>query len=262
MIWTRARLRAQILALGIGPGDVVMSHAGLRSVGRILGGPDALIGAFRDVLGPQGTLMAYTDWAEDFGGEPGDPPAPDLRDQVQPFDAKTARATRDNGAWPELLRTTPGALRSQSPGPSCAAIGARAEWLLADHALDYGYGARSPLARLVAVGGKVALIGCPLDTITLLHHAEHLADIPNKRIKRYEAPFLVDGRTLWRPIEEFDTSIPVVEGLDEDYFARIVEAFLATGRGRRGPIGDADTVLVPAADIVAFAVAWLESRFR
>lgn len=105
------------------------------------------------------------------------------------------------------------------------------------------------------------LIGAPLDTMTLLHHAEHLAAIPGKRVLRYEAPILVGGQTVWRGFEEFDTGVPVVAGLADDYFEDVVEDFLATGSGRRGLIGNAPSVLVDAPAIVAFAVDWLERRF-
>uniref|UniRef100_UPI002FC5AD0D aminoglycoside N(3)-acetyltransferase n=1 Tax=Bosea sp. (in: a-proteobacteria) TaxID=1871050 RepID=UPI002FC5AD0D len=170
-------------------------------------------------------------------------------------------AIRDNGILPEFLRTTPGALRSGNPGASIAAIGAKAGWFTADHPLDYGYGEGSPLAKLVEIGGKVLMLGAPLDTMTLLHHAEHLARIPGKRIRRCEVPFGTLAGTRWRMIEEFDTGEPVVPGLEEDYFAGIVAAFLATGRGRRGTVGIAPCVLVEAAAIVTFAVGWLEERF-
>src|SRR5690606_32451470 len=102
-----------------------------------------------------------------------------------------------------------------------------------------GYGNGSPLAKLVAANGKVLMVGAPLDTMTLLHHAEHLARIPGKRIRRYEVPFAGTSGTLWRRVEEFDTSDPVVGGLDDAYFARIVEEFLASGRGVQGPLGEA-----------------------
>ncbi len=82
------------------------------------------------------------------------------------------------GILAEFIRTTPGARRSGNPGASVAAIGAQAEWLTADHPLDYGYGPGSPLAKLVEAGGKVLMAGAPPDTMTLLHHAEHLARIP------------------------------------------------------------------------------------
>lgn len=128
--------------------------------------------------------------------------------------------------------------------------------------MDYGYGPQSPLGKLVGAEGKTLLLGAPFDTMTLLHHAEHLADIPGKRLRRYQSPIVLEGRTVWRQFEEFDTSDPVVDGLADDYFEEVVEDFLATGQGRRGLVGHAPTVLADAPAIVAFAVEWLERRFR
>ena len=254
-IATRRSLRADLDALGLEPGDAVLTHAALRKVGRILGGPDALIDAIMDVIGPEGTLMGYCDWQ----GQDDIEDYPELSEDVPPFDPARSRSTRDNGAFPELLRTTPGALRSGSSGPSVAALGGRAAWFTADHALDYGYGPESPFGKLVASKGKTMLIGAPHDTMTLLHHAEHVAQFPNKRIRRYRYPMLVDGEKVWVETKEFDTS-NAPDGLEEDYFTTIVTAFLATGRGRTGKIGQANSVLVPANEIVPFAVRWIEER--
>jgi aminoglycoside 3-N-acetyltransferase len=239
------------------PGDHVLVHAALRSVGPVAGGADMILAALRDAVGSEGTILGYTDWQ----GEDDDMLDPAIRAELPPFDPLASRSIRDVGFFPEMLRTTPGARRSANPGASMAAIGGRAEWFTVDHALDYGYGPQSPLGKLVEARGKTLMLGAPLDTMTLLHHAEHLADFAPKRIRRYEAPILVDGRTVWRAFEEFDTADPP-DGLADDYFATIVEDFLATGKGRRGIIGAAPSVLVEAQEIVPFAVDWIESRFR
>jgi aminoglycoside 3-N-acetyltransferase len=156
-----------------------------------------------------------------------------------------------------MLRTTPGAFRSANPGASMAAIGAKAQSLTANHKLDYGYGPDTPLSRLVEADGKTLIIGATLDHMTLLHHAEHLAEFAPKRIRRYESPLLIDGKVVWRKFEEFDTSDPP-DGMADDYFATIVEDFLATGKGKRGTLGAAPSVLVKAREIVPFAVSWIE----
>lgn len=257
MVATRRSLAADLAALGLSLGDHVLVHAALRRLGPIAGGADTIVDALRDVLGPGGTILAYCDWQME--NEERDDPA--LRPHLPPFDPARSRATRDNGFWPELLRTTPGARRSGNPGASMTALGDRAEWFTAGHALDYGYGPQSPLGKLVAAGGKVLMLGAPLDTMTLLHHAEHLADIPGKRIIQYEAPILVEGKTVWRPFEEFDTSNPP-DGLRDDYMATVVEDFLAAGHGRRGMVATAPSVLIAAAEIVPFAVDWLERRLH
>jgi aminoglycoside 3-N-acetyltransferase len=72
---------------------------------------------------------------------------------------------------------------------------------------------------------------------------------------------LVEGETVWRSFEEFDTSDPP-DGLADDYFATIVEDFLATGKGKRGTVGAAPSVLVEAREIVPFAVDWIERAMR
>jgi aminoglycoside 3-N-acetyltransferase len=257
---TRASLGDDLSCLGVQTGDMVMVHAAMSRVGRLLNGPDALIGALLDAVGPSGTLLAYTDWDgayDELLDENGCVPS-EWRPHIPPFDPATSRAIRDNGVLAEFIRTTPGARRSGNPGASVAAIGARADWLTAEHSLDYGYGLESPLAKLVTAGGKVLMVGAPLDTMTLLHHAEHLASIPNKRLRRYEVPLAIPGGVEWRMIEEFNTSVPVVAGLNDDYFARIVREFLAGGYGTQGLVGEAPSVLIDAASVCAFAAKWLE----
>lgn len=47
------------------------------------------------------------------------------------------------------------------------------------------------------MGGEVLLLGSPMDAVTVLHYAESLADLPNKRTIRYRQPMLVDGKATW-----------------------------------------------------------------
>lgn len=258
---SRTDLVADLSEIGVRADDIVMVHAAMSTVGALINGPDTLIEALQQAVGPKGTLMAYTDWdsryealLDDTGRVPGA-----WRDRIAGFDPLRSRAVRDHGVFPEFLRTSPGALRSANPGASMTAIGARAEWLVADHPLDYGYGPATPLAKLVEGGGKVLMVGAPRDTMTLIHHAEHVADIPNKRIKRWEVPFAGPEGTAWRMSEEFDTSDAVAPQLDGiDYFTAIVTSYLEAGRGRRGKIGSAESLLVDARGMLEHAVAWLE----
>lgn len=262
---TQSQLRQDFVALGVEPGDTVMVHAALRSVGPVLGGPDVVITALLAAVGTTGTIMAYTDWehgvqqlTREDAAEPTDLA---LLDELPPFDPRTGRAQRDNGALPELLRTTPGAVRSGNPDASMAALGRQAAWLCANHPLQYGYGPGSPLAKLVEVEGKVLLLGSPLENVTLLHYAEHLARLPDKRRIRYQEPLLVDGHRQWVTIEEFDTSDPVIAAAPDDYFGTIVREYLALGRSGAGSVGQAPSYLLAAADLVGFAVAWMEGRW-
>ena len=256
---TPARIHADLRALGITAGQAVMLHASVKAVGPVMGGPNTLLQALFDVLGPDGTLMMYAGWQDipDFVGElPADAQAAYLAAHP-PFDPATSRSVRENSILAEFLRTWPGTRRSGNPEASMVANGARADWLTRDHPLNYGYGAGSPLARLVEVGGLVLMLGAPLDTITLLHHAEYTARLRHKQIIRYRCPLLQDGKTTWVEIEDFATGDPH----DAYTFEGIALAYLTEGHGRAGCVGDADCYLFEAADLHRFAVEWLEARF-
>lgn len=257
---TRAALRDNLNRIGITAGDTVMVHAAMRKVGPLLNGPDALIRALLDVLGPEGSIMVYTSWDsmhDDLMDDEGHV-LPEWRDHVPGFDVATSRAVRMNGAIAEFVRTTPGARRSANPGASVAALGKLADWITADHPQDYGFGPGTPLAKLVEVEGCVLMVGAPWDTMTLVHHADHLADIPHKNLVRYEVPFAGVGGIEWRFMEEFDSTEPVLDDMPENYIEQIVQAFVADGNGRQGMIGQAPSLLVEAKPMCDFAISWLE----
>lgn len=257
---TRAALRDDLNRIGITAGDTVMVHAAMSKVGPLLNGPDALTRALLDVLGPEGTMMVYTSWDsvhDDLMDDEGHV-LPEWRDHVPGFDVATSRAVRMNGAIAEFVRTTPGARRSANPGASVAALGKLADWITADHPQDYGFGPGTPLAKLVEVGGRVLMVGAPWDTMTLVHHADHLADITDKNLVRHEVPFAGVGGAEWRFIEEFDTTEPILDDMPENYIEQIVQAFVADGNGREGMIGQAPSLLVEARPMCAFAISWLE----
>lgn len=257
---TRAALRDDLRRIGVVAGDTIMVHAAMSKVGPLLNGPDALTRAMLDVLGPDGTMLVYTSWDsvhDDLLDDDGRV-LPEWRDHVPGFDPQTSRAVRMNGVIAEFVRTMPGARRSGNPGASVAAIGKLADWITADHPQDYGYGGGSPLAKLVEANGRILMVGAPWDTMTLVHHADHLANIPGKRLVQYEVPFATQRGVAWRFMEEFDTTEPIVDGMPENYIEQIVQAFVAEGNGREGMIGQAPSLLVEAKPMCVFAIGWLE----
>lgn len=257
---TRASLRADLARLGVRAGDTVFLHAAMRAVGPILNGPEILAYALLDAVGVNGTIMVYTNWDTlhegllDHTGRV----LPEWRDHVPGFDPQASRAIRINGIIAETVRTMHGARRSGNPAASMAAIGRDADWLTANHPQDYGYGNGSPLAKLVETEGRVLMIGAPWRKCTLIHHAEHLARIPDKLVVKYEVPFSAPHGTVWRFIEEYETDDPVHPALPVDHIERIVTDFVAAGNGLRGLVGSASSLLMDAKPLVAFAVEWLE----
>lgn len=264
----RAQLAADLRRLGVRDGAVAMVHARMSALGWVVGGSETVVRALLDALGPDGTLVAYASWeghvydAHDWPAEHraaylADPPV---------FDPATAAVDPDYGRIPERVRTWPGARRTDHPEAGVVAVGARAGWICARHPDDDGYGAASPFARLVEAAGQVLLLGAPLDTVTLLHHAEALARVPGKRTATYRVPVLRDGEVVERTYTDILTGPPGAVpyerlGLDEDEFGVIARAALGAGAGVRGEVGEATCHLFDAARLTRFAVDWLEERF-
>nr|AIA16902.1 AAC3 [uncultured bacterium]AMP48516.1 AAC3 [uncultured bacterium] len=256
---THGQLVEELETLGVAAGQIVMVHASVKAIGRIMGGPNVVVQALLDTLTPAGTLMMYVGWENipDFVSNLSPAVRQEYYAEHPPFDPRIARAVRDHGILAEIVRGWPGARRSLNPEASVAAIGARAEWITQDHPLNYGYGAGSPLEKLVAARGQVLMLGAPLDTLTLLHYAENRARMRNKRVIRYSCPILRMGERVWVEIEDYDTGEP-----HGDYtFDGIAREYLAQGKGRQGTIGHAPSYLFDAADLSTFAIAWLEERF-
>ena len=234
MSTTRSRLRSDLIQLGVKQADTIMVHASVRAIGPVIGGANVIVQALLDAVGEDGTLVAYVDFEPFF--EDSD------EIEVPVFDKRTARAARDHGVLHETIRTWPGALRSDHPDAGVAAIGARAEWIVESHPFQYGYGEGSPLEKVVEAGGRVLMLGASLDTITLLHYAEHKAELPNKRIRRYKRLMPGISGPEWIDFEEFDTTEPVLDELPSNCFELIALDYLAAGGGREGLVGEARSI--------------------
>ena len=266
---TRNELVRDLRALGIPPGVVLMVHTRMSAIGWVVGGADVVVTALLNVLGPEGTIMAYAGWSENPWHLDAWPEAWQRAylEELPPFDPRIAEADRDVGRLPERIRTWPNAKRSSHPEANVVAIGARAEWIVDPHPWDFPQGPGSPLARLVESGGQILVLGAPLDTITLLHHAEHLAEGPGKRFVERQMPVAEDGRRVWRTYKDIDTSaagaFPYEEvlGPGVDAFREIGEEAVTAGVGRTGRIGAAESYLFEAEPLVRLAVRWLEDRF-
>jgi aminoglycoside 3-N-acetyltransferase len=245
-----------------------MVHCRMSALGHVVGGAETIVRALLDTVGPDGTLMAYTGWQD----EP--PDDLDVLDEETrriyleehpAYDPHVALASRDHGRIPEALRTWPGSRHSGHPEAGVTAVGPLAEALTASHPYDDAYGAGTPYARLVELGGQVAMLGAPLESVTLVHHAEAIADVPGKRRVSYGMPVIVGGRRLWRTFSDIDTaegalSYERVLG-EEDYIEHIACSALAVGAGRSGAVGEGTAHLFDARGLVEHAVAWIERNF-
>jgi aminoglycoside 3-N-acetyltransferase len=263
-MWSRSDLARDFRALGVVEGDLVMLHASVRSVGEVAGGPDQIHLALRDALGASGTLMMYVGCPNYFDDVGRGVLTPEQETEVlqkqPPFDPLTTRSARSHGILAEFFRTFPGTGVTNHVA-RFAAAGAQASDLLERQPWNFPYGAGSPLDRFRSLRGKILLLGSDHDEVTFLHHVEHMADFPDKKISRYKVPWEEGGRVVWRDVEEVNTAGDGAHANWPDrFFAQIVDAYLESRGNRGGPVGNALSYLIPASELYGFARPVMTAR--
>lgn len=246
-----------------------MVHASLRRLGLARsrfgeGGADLLLDALDTAVAPDGALLMIlgSNYPMDWVNLRPVAERPALLAGSQPFDFRAAPAMPDVGWLAEAFRRRPGTLVSDNPSGRFGARGHGAEALLLNQPWHDYYGPGSPLQKLCDSGGKILRLGARPDTVTALHYAEYLARLPGKRRTRWDYLLATEDGPRHAWIECLDDAEGIAAWEAEDYFTLILEAYLATGRASRGPIGLAAAELIDAADIVAFGARWMEQNLR
>ncbi|GAA1016814.1 AAC(3) family N-acetyltransferase [Acrocarpospora pleiomorpha] len=249
-------LRAGLRALGLRAGQTVLVHASLRRLGPVPGGAAAVVAALREVLGPDGTLVAPAFTANNSDTSPAFREATAsmtaaetdaFRRSMPAFDPATTPPWR-MGRIAEEIWALPGSIRSGHAQTSFSAIGPLAAKLTDAHAPDCHLGERSPLSRLNDVGAHVLLLGVGFEVCTAFHLAEyrHRPDPPT-RLYRCVTD---DGEgPRWQEYRD------VV--LHDGDFAALGAAFTATGSTRMGMIGHGSSHFFPLTTAVDFAITWM-----
>ncbi|MFB3881711.1 MAG: AAC(3) family N-acetyltransferase [Armatimonadota bacterium] len=234
---TRAGIAQDLKRLGLGRGDVVFFHSSLKSIGWVEGGPDAVVDAFLDVVGPEGLVAVPTlTWCfADYG--PG----------RVPFDP--AETPSRVGAISEALRRRPDAHRSAHPTHSIAGIGRRADELVVGHERTSTFGKDGPYRRYVDWGAKIMFLGVDVTCNTTLHAIEDWLDLPYMQIEQalVKAP---DGK----PTVVEVTKSPMGH---RDFYRKgsKVERLLRDHNLiRAGKVGAADCLWMPSQEMVEVVV--------
>ncbi|WP_437779300.1 AAC(3) family N-acetyltransferase [Sorangium sp. So ce1097] len=220
---------AELRALGVRPGGVLLVHTSFRAVRPIEGGPLGLIRALRAAVGDDGTLVM-----------------PTMTDGQSVFDPRSTPSS-GMGITAETFWRQPGVLRSGHPGGSFAAAGPHAERICAPQPLSPPHGPDSPPGRVHALGGQVLLLGVTHAENTTLHVAEAIARVPYA--VAHPCVIEVDGAVRTEMIHETDHCCRRF---------RLADGWLrARGLQREGRVGSAHARLCASRDLVAVAVEHL-----
>jgi aminoglycoside N3'-acetyltransferase len=217
--------------LGLTAGSSVLVRADLSTVGLTIGLVDrkAFIQALLNTVGPGGTILslAFT------------PGAPFWKiASLKPFD-RNARSYA--GALPNAMLRFPGSFRSDHPQCSVVAIGRHAQDLIANHGPESG--AYEPVRRLIALGGKMMLVGCvesnPGFTTT------HLAEVDLGLCRRVIAPWLYQSKYI-----DDDGTVKTFQRMDSGLcsksYWKLYSHYVRHGILLTGFVGNAYSVLADA----------------
>lgn len=240
---TMAEIVNDLRRLGINPGDTLIVHSSLKSLGRVEGGADTVIDALLAALRPGGTLLmpSFQHGSEFF-----------LLDRGCCFDVRSSPS--ECGIITETFRKRSGVLRSLSPTHCVAGCGPLAEHLLAKHAqcrISTGHG--SPFHHLAEAGGKILLLGVTHASNTSLHYVENINGAPTICRKEYY-PVVIDrdGVKITVP------TLPHMPGLPRNY-ARVEPLLLQAGVQINGRIGQAEARLILAGAMAALIGAHIRN---
>jgi aminoglycoside 3-N-acetyltransferase len=221
-----AEVAAQLRALGVEENGVLLVHTSYRATRPVEGGPPGLIGALRNALGPDGTLVMPS-WSGD---------------DSEPFDPGATPASPDLGVVADTFWRMPGVLRSNHTH-AFAAIGPRAARITSDSLPLPPHIPESPVGRVHELDGQILLLGVGQDANTTLHLAELIAGVPY-RLPAY-CTVLENGRRRRIDYGENDHCC--------ERFALADDWLRARGLQSEGRAGHAHARLARARDIVSVA---------
>ncbi len=157
-------IRHDLEALGVEPGDTLLVHASLRSIGKIPDAAETLVQGLLNALGNEGTLLMP---ALSYLTVTAEQPVFDV--------SETPSCV---GALPEYFRKREGTMRSLHPTHSVCGVGKYAAEILRVHIEDSSpCGAHSPFAKLAEYNGKILMLGCGLKPNTSMHAIEEKAGV-------------------------------------------------------------------------------------
>ncbi|MDE2888354.1 MAG: AAC(3) family N-acetyltransferase [Gemmatimonadota bacterium] len=223
---TREFLMKDLAALGLARGMDIMVHSSLSSIGHVVGGADTVIEALLAVIGKRGTLMM---------------PSFNHR-AAQVYNPMTTPTT--NGAIPDAFWRRPDAVRSDHPTHAVAAVGPRAEAFCRDHSKKGLWTPDSPIGQFVHGNGHIVLLGVDHNATTAYHVAE--LSVPCGCIDPFGNTYRVvsaGGNVQRVPGLAFRSALcPVPPG-------KLNRALDRRGWQRRGRVGKADSIFVPAIEV-------------
>lgn len=248
----RSELVTGLRGMGVEDGDVLFVHSSLKSLGFVTGGPESVIAALQEAVGPTGTLLLPTYYL------PGGTILATCQMSGYVFD-KRVHGT-NMGALPAAFLAVPGVERSIHPTHSVSALGHHARWLTAaHHRAPSVFGDGSPWQRFATLPrAKVLGLGISMGPVTFYHLLEDEmgAGFPLQVwAETFDMPCMDEsGEPCRVPVRAYQPELAArridTKGRD-DLRAWFSRSFEAAGLKRNGQVGQARSWVIPADGFLA-----------
>jgi aminoglycoside N3'-acetyltransferase len=237
----REDLVRDLRAIGVEEGDCLALGVSLRSIGWVEGGPETVVEALLESVGPEGTIMVPSFTRVFPTPLAGNRRGKGLRqrwDGLIPweyvFDPQTTPPL--TGAIPTAMWRRADSVRSRHPQNSVVAIGRLARFLTEDH--DENAAPYLPYSRLGEARGKGLFIGLGGRLVALRHQAQFEAGLMDilparagVRYRRADGSIQIYKRRGYACVSVLHRLNPWLEDL---------------GLLRKGRVGEADSIIADA----------------
>ena len=167
--YSQKALSQDLRGLGVEAGATIFIHSSFRSLGSVIGGAGTVVGAFKNVVGPEGLILM--------------PSFNLVEKRAETWNIETTPSTV--GWLTEFFRQMDGTFRSDHYSHSVASSGKKASDFVADHLSQEGYrspwdlqpwgrtyGFQSPMYRAYQQDGKLLMLGVDYQSSTYIHLVE------------------------------------------------------------------------------------------
>jgi len=243
MAVTKKDLSNDLLAMGLKPGDTLLVHSSMKSIGPVEGGPDAVLDGLSEFLRPGLLVFPTLSYESVDAGHP-------------------LFSVRDTpscvGLLTELFRKRPEAVRSWHPTHSVAASGDDAARFAAGHELDETPCCRKgPWGRLLDRKARILFVGTGISCNTFLHGVEEWNKVPDYFTKKPEMLKITTpgGRIIERGYYRHDQH-------NSNNYAKLEPLFIEKGAMTAGKFGAAECRLGDCVLMESIVTDLLKSDIR
>jgi aminoglycoside 3-N-acetyltransferase len=232
---TRNQLISDLEAAGILLGDNLMVHSSLSKIGFVENGPQTVVEALLEVIGPTGHLLM-----------PNSPNASFQLDYIKQLEEFNVLSSPSKlGAISEFFRVFPGTKRSAHPTEPVSCYGPDKDFFVDDHFGNLTpYDKNSPYFKLIERKGKILYLGVTLENAgTHLHTLEDAVEkfkFPVYHNEIFEVKVIMADGTS----RKMKTKVHNPEQSKKRRCDDLIPLFEREGVLRKVKIGQADALIV------------------